>query len=114
MTVKQNMDNNERVRLETVLVDMQIASDEFYRSAVAINNHPFIEFAGLMNEYIKLCREALKQGIDFTQASTHTGVALPFQAFHIAYLGDKLDCIYGPSIAQLLMEKLTNNEQQAA
>jgi len=43
---------------ERALVQMQDASNAFYRSAVAIGNHPFIEFAGLMNEHINACRQA--------------------------------------------------------
>jgi hypothetical protein len=38
------------------LLQMQRTADAFYRSAVAVGNHPFIEFAGLMNEYIQACR----------------------------------------------------------
>ena len=49
---------------------MQAASDAFYRSAVSIGNHPFIEFAGLMNEYITACRAAHTEGIDFTDCTS--------------------------------------------
>lgn len=68
------MDTNERL---VVLDCMQTASNNFYRSAVSIGNHPFIEFAGLMNEYITACRAAHKEGIDFTECSNHSGQALP-------------------------------------
>lgn len=53
------MEANERL---VALGRMQDASDAFYRSAVSIGNHPFIEFAGLMNQYITACRAAHREG----------------------------------------------------
>lgn len=81
---------------------MHAATSAFYRDAVRIGNHPFIEFTGLMNEYIKLCEEALALGIDFTETSIHGGgAALPMKGHHRRYLEEKLDCIYGVSLAAL-------------
>lgn len=77
---------------------MQDTSNAFYRQATGIGCHPFIEFCGLMNEYIKLCREAHMKGIDFTETSAHSGKALPMATYEAAYLGEKLGCIYGPSL----------------
>lgn len=82
---------------EKALRQMQAASDAFYRSAVATHCHPFIEFAGFMNEYIKLCQQASDAGIDFMMANQHTGAALPIAEFNAAYIGEKMGCIYGPS-----------------
>lgn len=80
------------------LARMRQASDGFYYEAVRCNNHPFVEFTGLMNEYIKLCEEAHAQGIDFTMLSKHTGRHLPFQDYHRAYVREKLECIYGEEL----------------
>lgn len=85
--------------LREMLSRMKDASTEFYRRATAIGNHAFIEFTGLMNEYIKACEEALAAGQDFTLANTHTGIALPLQPHHVMYLAEKLNCIYGPTLA---------------
>ena len=74
---------------------MRGASDYFYSMAVRIGVHAFIEFTGLMNEFIKLCEEAHEKGIDFTMANVHSGQHLPFQPHHIAYVYEKLECIYG-------------------
>lgn len=84
---------------DAAIQKMQAASDAFYRAAAATHCHPFIEFAGFMNEYIKLCEQASAAGVDFMMANTHTGVALPIQEFHAAYIGEKMGCIYGPSFA---------------
>lgn len=88
----------DRADLHAILARMHAASDHFYAAAVAAGNHAFIEFTGLMNEYITVCHTALAQDIDFRMASTHTGVALPFKPHHAAYLAEKLDCIYGPAL----------------
>lgn len=73
---------------------MRDASNEFYGMATSTGCHAFIEFAGLMHEFIQVCEAAEKQGLDWRQANTHTGVSLPFAPHHIDYLNDKLGCIY--------------------
>lgn len=81
-----------------MLQKMQALSDLYYGKACAAGCHAFIEFAGLMNEFIKVCTEAHKQGQDFPFANTHSGQALPFAPYHVAYLAEKLNCIYGPGL----------------
>ena len=88
------MDANERL---VALDQMQAASDAFYRSAVSIGNHSFIEFAGLMNEYITACRAAHKEGIDFTTCNKHNGQALPLHPVMSDYINEKLECIFSGS-----------------
>src|SRR3989344_2021999 len=61
---------------------MQEASDAFYRSSVTIGNYPFIEFAGLMNEYITACR------------APHNEQALPLHPVMSNYINEKLECIF--------------------
>ncbi len=89
--------------LKTMLGAMRLASSAFYRDAVRIGCHPFIEFTGLMNEYIALCEAALAKGIDFTETTAHGSgaVVLPMRSFHREYLNEKLQCIYGHSLAAI-------------
>jgi hypothetical protein len=93
-----------------MLKQMRLASDVFYLHATRIGCHPFIEFTGLLNEYIKICEVAQDKDIDFTQSNAHTGRALPIEKHHVAYLGEKLGCIYGPGLdehlALLLLETI--------
>ena len=91
---------------DAMLRRMQATSDAFYACAVQIGCHPFIEFCGLMNEYIKACTAAHNDGIDFTQANTHSGRALPLEPYHVQYLAEKIDCIYGPSLRQAPLRSL--------
>lgn len=81
-----------------ILAAMRKMAEAFYPQAAQTGCHPWIEFTGLLNEYITVCQLAHEQGIDFTQANTHTGQALPFQPYHASYLAEKLNCIYGPSL----------------
>lgn len=70
-----------------------------YSSAVQIGNHPFIEFAGVMTAYVKTCRRAHEEGIDFTECNRHSGRPLPMESFEVTYLKEKLDCIFDGRIA---------------
>lgn len=78
-----------------MLKRMQQASNAFYAAAIAIGNHPFIEFTGLMNEYIKICEDAHAMGIDFSNCNIHTGERLPVASYRQAYMQEKLECIFG-------------------
>lgn len=82
------------------LQGMQKASDLFYGMAIRVGCHNFIEFTGLMNEYIKMCEKANDAGIDFNECNVHTGGALPMAPHNLVYLREKLECIYGPSVAK--------------
>jgi hypothetical protein len=80
------------------LVAMDQAITQFYRAAVRIGNHPFIEFAGVMTAYAKSCVRAHRAGIDFTECNRHAGTQLPMEAVEVEYLTEKLDCIFGGRI----------------
>jgi hypothetical protein len=77
---------------------MDDAIGRFYAAAVQIGNHPFIEFAGVMEAYRKSCQRANEQGIDFSDCNRHAGRQLPMESFEIDYLNEKLDCIFGGRI----------------
>jgi hypothetical protein len=79
---------------ELALKKMDETVSRFYSSAVQIGNHPFIEFAGVMTAYVKTCRRAHEEGIDFTECNRHSGRPLPMESFEVTYLNEKLDCIF--------------------
>lgn len=85
------MNEQERV---IALQRMKAASDQFYYAATQIGVHPFIEFTGLMNEYIKACSLAHDGGVDFSRCNTHTGQELPLKPFMVRYINEKLECIF--------------------
>ena len=101
------------VERETALQRMREASAAFYAAAVQTGCHPFIEFTGLMNEYIKVCERAHKDGFDFTSCSAHSGNALPMQPFEIDYVNEKLECIFtGRSVMTPNVEAQARPEAQ--
>lgn len=83
---------------QAILAKMSAASNLFYSAAANAGCHAFIEFTGLMNEFIKLCSEADAQGLNWIHANVHGDVHLPFKPYHIEYLSEKLECIYGKRI----------------
>ena len=83
---------------ETALQRMDEAIGRFYGTAVNIGCHPFIEFAGVMTAYVKSCRRAHENGIDFNDCSRRTGMNLPIESVEIDYLAEKLACIFGDRI----------------
>lgn len=103
------MDATER---RIVLDQMHEAAGMFYRMAVRIGNHPFIEFTGLMNEYIKACESAHRREIDFTDCSAHSGRELPLKDYELQYINEKLECIFGGRIS--LFREATITPKDAA
>lgn len=92
-----------RAELETMIEKMHAASGRFYCAAAHTGCHAFIEFTGLMTEFIKLCEEQLARGQDFNDSNIHSGGApLPMKEHHRKYLREKLECIYGRSLEELL------------
>lgn len=92
---------------EEILEAMKIASNNYYREAIATNCHTFIEFTGLINEYIKICERNLKQrGVDFTKTSAHCPgePKLQIENWEFDYINDKLRCIF-PNLQLVEIEK---------
>lgn len=94
-----------------MLVRMKAAVSAFYAEAISIGCHPFIEWTGLMAEYVKVAEEAHREGIDFTQLNRHSGARLPIQGFHLGYLNEKLDCIFSGQVKVVAGEVPMASEQ---
>ena len=94
--VKSN--NYSPEELATMLEKMKAVCQTFYWQAADTGCHTFIEFAGLMNEFIKVCEQSAAAGVDFANASTHTGKPLVVYTYNATYIVEKLDCVFGPTI----------------
>jgi hypothetical protein len=83
---------------------MQKASNEFYIASANSQCHAFIEFTGLMNEYIKLCEDFQKANPDkdFRSLNAHSGKSLKLKPYQIHYIKEKLDCIYQEEIVDAI------------
>ena len=79
---------------------MRKASHEFYQAAIATQCHAFLEFTGLMNEFIKVAYEFQQNNptLDFREHNQHTGKVLRLQPYQRDYIREKLDCIYQDEI----------------
>lgn len=82
------------------IAKMEAVSNAFYGAASQTGVHAFIEFCGLMNEFIKMCQETSEAGKDFNESNTHTGVELVVRHHHLEYLAEKFDCIFGTTLAK--------------
>lgn len=91
---------------------MKLASTTFYCDAVQIGNHAFIEFTGLMNEYIKMCDQTMKAGIDFNECSQHTRRKLVTKDYNLTYIREKLDCIFLGEINETVNRNRPNNRKR--
>lgn len=84
---------------QEILHGMRHASSAFYAIARQAGCHSFIEFAGLMNEYIAVCTDMTAVGdLSWIHANTHSDRSLALREHHVRYLAEKLDCIYGASL----------------
>lgn len=79
---------------EESLVKMREASNQFYVAATKVQCHAFIEFTGLINEYIKICEGNLKRGTDFRELNAHGEGQLQIELYELDYMGEKLNCIF--------------------
>lgn len=79
---------------KNALAKMRSANEIFYQLAVQTGCHPFIEFCGIMHTYIQICQELDSRGIDFSQINVHTGQKAQVPQHSIAYLKEKLECIF--------------------
>ena len=79
---------------EESLNRMEAAAAQFYMLATATNCHAYIEFAGLLREYCKVCSENLARGIDFREVNGHHSQRMEIQPHEIDYFNEKLNCIF--------------------
>lgn len=92
------MDERTKQECEASLTVMNDASQNFYNAAVRADNHAFIEWTGLINEYIKRCEDALANGQDFRHINKHAGKGMAVPGFALNYLNEKLGCIFGGAV----------------
>lgn len=100
MSAAAELTPEDRARLETMLRNLKRAVERFYwQLAFPIGCHPFIEFAGLMHVFVEMCEQSLQAGIDFSEATAHTGQALIAADHQVHYLAEKFGCIFGPVVS---------------
>lgn len=89
------VNRHSQAALKDHLQSLERLSLGFYNRACHIGNHAFIEFAGLLNEWIAMARQTLDAACD-----PFSG--LVWRAHNLNYVIEKLDCItaaYAPDHA---------------
>lgn len=114
----EKMSEETKKELSDTIGRMSKISEGFYYQAIQCGNHAFIEFCGLMNDYIRMCEAALVKEIDFRDCNTHSGNSLPMEIYQAEYLAGKLDCIYGAQLRKsealrnAILEKMPPTEKK--
>jgi hypothetical protein len=89
------MTPEQRKELEETIEKMTLLKDSFYsvcqREALP---HTFLEFAGLMHEYTRICQDALERDIDFISDMSRHARDAPMAEIRLGYLGEKWECIF--------------------
>ncbi len=73
---------------------MEAATDLFSRLAAATDCYAYTEFAGLLRQYCKVCRENLARGIDFRELNGPSSQRMELQPYEIDYFKEKLNFIF--------------------
>jgi hypothetical protein len=73
---------------------MEAAAHQFSMLATATDCYAFVEFAGLVREYCKVCRENLDRGIDFRELNGPRSQRMELQSYQIDYFNEKLNFIF--------------------
>jgi hypothetical protein len=104
-----------KAELDQLLIHMDKVAENIYwymfKEGIGGSCHAMLEFCGLLNKYVGLCRKAHEQGIQFPFVNTHSGTALPMETHDADYLAEKFDCIFGayfkanPQAAKVFAEK---------
>ena len=79
---------------EESLDRMEAATNQFYMLATITECYAFLEFAGLLREYCKVCRENLVRGIDFRELNGCPSQRMELQPYEIDCFKEKLNWIF--------------------
>jgi hypothetical protein len=73
---------------------MEAAAHQFSMLATATDCYAFLEFAGLLREYCKVCRENLARRIDFRELNGPRSQRMELQSYQIDYFKEKINFIF--------------------
>jgi len=71
---------------------------DLFRNGCGGEFHAFVEWCGVMKEHLNICRSLQKAGIDPFYMNVHTGAPLPIPGYQLAYLAEKIDCIFAGAL----------------
>jgi hypothetical protein len=86
------MEENHKRDCVLALDKMQQAAHDFYIAAVKTNKTQFVEFSGLLTEYVQLLRRQFMEGKDILAEDS------PLDTPSAMKFGEKLNAIFGESL----------------
>ncbi|MFZ3482075.1 hypothetical protein [Sphingomonas sp. 3-13AW] len=103
----------ERGVMETIRDEHTTTDDEFLKALkgevgnlyarlfqlqVGARFHAFLEWCGVLSEHLQIVSDLHEQGHDPFNMNRHTGRALPVAPYRLAYLAEKMECIFDGAI----------------
>lgn len=78
-------------------------TSELYRRlfllGVGSRFHAFLEWCGVMGEHLNIVSDLIEQGHDPFDMNRHTGQTLPVAPYRLAYMAEKMECIFDGTIS---------------
>jgi hypothetical protein len=60
--------------------------------------HAFLEWCGVMGEHLNIVGDLVEQGANPFDMNRHTGETLPVAPYRLAYMAEKMECIFDGAI----------------
>lgn len=74
----------------------------YYGSLFKLNTggkfHAFVEWCGVMGEHLNIVEGLVKKGHNPFADNVHSGHTLPIPPFQLAYMAEKMECIFNGAI----------------
>jgi len=94
--IQKDRDGFPKPDYEKMIGSLQEIANSHYRESVQSGIHAFIEHTGIMNEHLKLLRDAARAGLQVEHVNVHGSERFPMAAHQAAYIGEKFACIFAP------------------
>lgn len=96
MTPEQIISDRRLVRqLKTEVADFYM---KLFHLKTGGRFHAFVEWCGVMSEHLNLVDKLLISGVDAFDMNQHTGQQLPIPPYQLAYMAEKMECIFDGAI----------------
>lgn len=84
------------------IADLKKTVSLFYNSLFALNTggkfHAFVEWCGVMGEHLNIVEGLIKNGHNPFADNVHSGQTLPIPPYQLAYMAEKMECIFNGAI----------------
>jgi hypothetical protein len=82
--------------------DLKKTVNLFYGSLFSLGTggkfHAFVEWCGVMGEHLNIVEGLVKNGHNPFADNVHSGHTLPIPSYQLAYMAEKMECIFNGAI----------------